>query len=156
MQLQSAKSCFPSSIQKSIQKLPNKLTTKEPKKCISYRQGKCFRAFGHVKLSAKIMKNRCNILPKIASKTMLQVVSILDPTWLHFGMVLAPKLGPSWHQNGNKNRCELGKAIFQNSCSRACASSNFQGPRGPSWEPKSTKNRSENGVQDIWHLGSDF
>ena len=88
----------PKSIQKSIQKLPNKLTTKEPKKCISYRQGQCFRAFGHVKLSTKIMKNRCNILPKLASKTMLQAESILAPTWLHFGRFLVPKLVPIWPQ----------------------------------------------------------
>ena len=39
----------PKSFHESNQKLPNKLTTQEPKKCISYRQGQCSRAFGHIK-----------------------------------------------------------------------------------------------------------
>ena len=50
-------------------------------------------------MGPKTIKNVSNILPKLAYKTVLQVGSILDPTWLHFGRVLAPKLEPSWHQN---------------------------------------------------------
>ncbi len=33
---------------------------------------------------------------------MIQVWSISEPTWLHFGWVLGPKLRPSWHQNAKK------------------------------------------------------
>ena len=60
------------------------------------------RALGYFNLRRKTIKNVSNILPKLASKTMLQVRSILEPTWLHFGMVLAPKLEPSWHQDALK------------------------------------------------------
>ena len=38
---------------------------------------------------------------------MLSVASILQPTWVHFGTVLAPILDPSWLQNSAKNRCHL-------------------------------------------------
>ena len=57
------------------------------------------RALGYLNLGPKTIKNGSNILPKLACKTMFQVGSILDPTWLHFGRVLAPKLEPNWHQN---------------------------------------------------------
>ena len=57
------------------------------------------RALGYFNLGRKTMKNVSSILPKLASKTMLQIESIWEPTWLHFGRVLAPKLEPSWHQN---------------------------------------------------------
>ena len=53
------------------------------------------RALGYLNLGRKTIKNGSNILPKLASKTMLQIRAILEPTWLHFGMVLAPKLEPS-------------------------------------------------------------
>ena len=61
-----------------------------------------FCYFAYLNLGPKTIKNGSNILPKLASKTMLQDGSILDPTWLHFGKVLAPKLEPSWHQNALK------------------------------------------------------
>ena len=38
------------------------------------------------------------MLQKVGSQSMLQLASILDPTWLHFGRVLAPEIHPSWHQ----------------------------------------------------------
>ena len=57
------------------------------------------RALGYFNLGRKTIKNVPNILPKVASKTMLQIESIWEPTWLHFGKVLAPKLEPNWHQN---------------------------------------------------------
>ena len=60
------------------------------------------RALGHVMLSTKIDKNRSNILQKTASKSMLQLGSILEPTWLHFGRVLGVKIGPSWLQMATK------------------------------------------------------
>ena len=60
------------------------------------------RALGYFNLGRKTIKNVSNILPKLASKTILQFGSILDPTRLHFGRVLAPKLEPSWHQNALK------------------------------------------------------
>ena len=50
----------------------------------------------------KTAKNVSNIHPKIASRTMLQAASILAPTWLDFGLVLAPKLKPNWHQVASK------------------------------------------------------
>ena len=49
-------------------------------------------------LSTKIDKNRLNILLKTASKSMLQLGSILEPTWLHFGRVWGVKMWPSWLQ----------------------------------------------------------
>ena len=33
---------------------------------------------------------------------MLQAESIWDPSWLHVGMVLGPKLDPKWHENALK------------------------------------------------------
>ena len=49
-------------------------------------------------MGPKIIKNEAGISQKVAPKTMLQLGSILDPTWLNFGRVLAPKLGTSWQQ----------------------------------------------------------
>ena len=54
-----------------------------------------FRASGHVELGPKIIKNRADVFQKVASKTMLQLGSILEPTWLDFGRVLAAKFGPN-------------------------------------------------------------
>ena len=56
------------------------------------------RGSSYVVLGLKIIKNRADILQKVASKNMLQLGTILDPTWLNFGRVLAPKLGPTWPQ----------------------------------------------------------
>ena len=53
-------------------------------------------------MSPKIIKNRTDILQKVGSQTMLQLASILDPTWLHFGRVLAPNLVPTWPQDALK------------------------------------------------------
>ena len=61
------------------------------------------RALGHVMLSTKIDKNQPNILQKTAPKSMLQLGSILEPTWLHFGRVLGAKMGPSWLQMAKKS-----------------------------------------------------
>ena len=49
-------------------------------------------------LSTKTDKKLLNILLKTASKSMLQLGSILEPTWLHFGRVLGVKMWPSWLQ----------------------------------------------------------
>ena len=51
-------------------------------------------------MGPKTIKNASNILPKLATKTILQFGSILDPTWLHFGRALGAKLEPHWDQNG--------------------------------------------------------
>ena len=53
-------------------------------------------------MSPKIIKNRADMLQKVGSQTMLQLASILDPTWLHFGKVLAPNLVPTWPQDALK------------------------------------------------------
>ena len=66
------------------------------KKLISTRQGRWNRALGHVTLGTKIFKNLPNIFHKTALKSMPHFWSILDPTWLHFGMLLGSKLWPSW------------------------------------------------------------
>ena len=92
----------PKSIQKSFLKLLNKLTTKIAKMLFSYYVFTIFTYFGSLNMCCKTVKNVSNIHPKIASKTMFQFASVLDPTWLHFGRVLAPKLEPSWHQNALK------------------------------------------------------
>ena len=57
-----------------------------------------FGQFASLILGPKTIKNVSNILPKLASKTMLQIGSIWEPTWLHFGRVLGTKLVPSWYQ----------------------------------------------------------
>ena len=38
-----------------------------------------------------------------------------------FLWILGAQMEPSWHPNGIKNRCLLGRAIFQNSCSGCSA-----------------------------------
>ena len=53
-------------------------------------------------MGPKIKKNRADIFQKVGSQTMLQLASILDPTWLHFGRVLALNLVPSWPQDALK------------------------------------------------------
>ena len=60
----------------------------------------------------KTVKNVSNIHPKVASQTVLQAESILAPTWLHFGLVLAPKLKPSWHQVAPKMYPESNQKII--------------------------------------------
>ena len=60
------------------------------------------RALSHVMLSTKIDKNQPNILQKTAPKSMLQLGSILEPTWFHFGRVMGAKMGPSWLQMASK------------------------------------------------------
>ena len=66
------------------------------------------RALGHVMLNTKVDKNRLNILLKTASKSMLQLGSILEPTWLHFGRVFwvknVAKLAPIGSKNRSKKR----------------------------------------------------
>ena len=52
----------------------------------------------YVVLGLEIIKNRTDVLQKVASTTMLQFGSILNQTWLNFGRVLAPKLVPIWPQ----------------------------------------------------------
>ena len=54
-------------------------------------------------MGPKIIKNRADILQKVGSQTMLQLASILDPTWVHFGRVLASKLVPTWPQDASKS-----------------------------------------------------
>ena len=60
------------------------------------------RALGHVMLCTKIDKHRPNIPQKTALKSMLQVGSILEPTWVNFGRVWGVKMGPSWLQMAPK------------------------------------------------------
>ena len=50
-------------------------------------------------MSPKIIKNRADILQKVGSQTMLQLASILDPTWLHFERILALNLVSTWPED---------------------------------------------------------
>ena len=50
-------------------------------------------------MGRKTIKNVSKILPKLATKTTLQSASILNPTWLHFGSILAAKFEPKSDQN---------------------------------------------------------
>ena len=59
----------------------------------------CFCYVGHVMLGQKINKNKSNILHNTTVTTMLQLDSILEATWPHFGMVLGVKMGPKSLQN---------------------------------------------------------
>ena len=70
------------------------------------------RALGYLYLGAKTIKNQCNNPPKLASKTMPPTGSILHQIWLHFGTVLAPKLGSSWHQNALKTEATTHQKIY--------------------------------------------
>ena len=72
------------SIKRSSQQHNNQKAKMLKKHCVLQYN----RALGHVMLSTKIDKNRLNILLETASKSMLQLGSILEPTWLHFGRVL--------------------------------------------------------------------
>ena len=53
-------------------------------------------------LRTQINKHRPNIFQKTPLKSMLQVGSNLEPTWLHFGSVLDAEMGPNWLQMGKK------------------------------------------------------
>ena len=73
-----------------------------------------------------------------------------------FLWILGAQMEPSWHQNGIKNRCLLGRAIFQNSCSGCSAG-------GPQRVPHRTVRWGtplgldcKNGIQVGMHLGIDF
>ena len=55
----------------------------------------------------KINNNCSKIFEKTALKSMLEVSSILEPTWTSFGRVLGPKMGPSWHQMAQKINVQL-------------------------------------------------
>ena len=73
-----------------------------------------------------------------------------------FLWILGAQMEPSWHQNGIKNRCLLGRAIFQNSCSGCSAG-------GPQRIPHRTVRWGtplgldcKNGIQVGMHLGIDF
>ena len=92
----------PKSIQKSFLKLLNKLTTKIAKMRFSYDDFAIFTYFGSLNMCCKTVKKVANIHPKIASKSTFKLGSILGPTWLHFGLVLAPTLKPNWHQVASK------------------------------------------------------
>ena len=77
---------------------PNNTTSKKSKmlKNHGFLYGFCY--FGHLMLGSKIVKNRPNILPKTAFKSMVQFRSILEPTWLHFERILGAKMEPSRHK----------------------------------------------------------
>ena len=96
----------PKSVQNSIQRFPNKLTTKIAKCLENLKFLYSFCYFGHLNMGPKIIKNRADILQKVGSQTMLQLASILDPTWLHFGRVLAPKLVPTSPQDTLKSHSQ--------------------------------------------------
>ena len=73
-----------------------------------------------------------------------------------FLWILGGQMEPSWHQNGIKNRCLLGRAIFQNSCSGCSAG-------GPQRVPHRTVRWGtplgldcKNGIQVGMQLGIDF
>ena len=84
--------------QKSIKRSSQQHNNQKAKMLKNYCVLQYNRALGHVMLSTKTDKNRLNILLKTASKSMLQLGSILEPTWLHFGRVLGVKMWPSWLQ----------------------------------------------------------
>ena len=97
---------FDPQIQKSTKKLykkhPNNPTIEKQKCFKTHRNLQYNRALGHVMLSTKIDKNRPNILQKTAPKSMLQLGSILEPTWPHFVPQNPPKMKPSGLQNRSK------------------------------------------------------
>ena len=53
-------------------------------------------------VDVKINKNGANSPSKTTLKSTSQLASILQPTWLHFGRVLASKLEPSWDKKPPK------------------------------------------------------
>ena len=69
---------------------------------------------------------------------------------------MAGKKEPSWHQNGIKNRCLLGRAIFQNSCSGCSAGGPQRIPHRTVRWGTSLGLDCKNGIQVGMHLGIDF
>ena len=68
----------------------------------STRQGRGNRALGHVMLAQTMCQNRANNLQKTGLKSTLQLGSILEPTWLHFGTFLDAKTGQDGTQSFQK------------------------------------------------------
>ena len=58
----------------------------------------CFCYVGNVTLGTKINKILLHTLQKTTLKTMPQLISISEPSWLHFRRVLGARMGPSWFQ----------------------------------------------------------
>ena len=56
------------------------------------------RTLGYVMLCTKINTKRPNVLQKTALKSTLQLGSILEPNWLHFGKILGIKMEARWQQ----------------------------------------------------------
>ena len=96
----------PNSIKKSFLKLFNSVTTKIVKMLFSYYVFTIFTYFGSLNMCCKTVKNVSYIQPEIASKTMFQFASVLEPNWLHFGRVLAPKLVPTSPQDTLKSHSQ--------------------------------------------------
>ena len=59
-------------------------------------QGFCYA--GHAMLDIKINENHNHIFKKTTFKTMFQLRSILEATWLRFWRIWGANLGLSWHQ----------------------------------------------------------
>ena len=70
----------------------------------------------------KSIKNRSKIYAKIDRFFDASWDRFMDEFWLIF----ASKMEGSWYQKHFKNRCKLGKAIFQKSCSHCSGGSIFK------------------------------
>ena len=115
---------------------PHNTTTKKSKMSKKHWFLYAFCYFGHLMLGSKINKKRSKINPKTALKSMLQFMSIWEPTWTHFGRVLDVKMGPSWHQIAPKIDLQIDDkydSISDRSWDR------FWSILGPNLEPKSAQ-----------------
>ena len=87
---------------KSINKSHQQHNNKKTKMFKNHWFLQYIRVLDDVTERATIHKKRPSIFQKIALKSMLQLGSILEPTWLHFGRVLGAKREPSWLQMVSK------------------------------------------------------
>ena len=79
------------------------------------------------------IKNGPNIDQKTALKPTLQLGSILEPTWLHFGRVLGSKMRPSWTKSLQKS---IFKSIRKIIMFRIALGTDFSRFWAPTWLPR--------------------
>ena len=81
-------------------------------------------------LSQQINKKRPNTYQKTPLKSAPQLGSILGPTWLHLGMVLGAKMGPSWYPIAEKS---ISKSIKKLITFRIALGTDFERFWAPTW-----------------------
>ena len=89
------------------------------------RLGASWRRFGGV-LGPNMGSKMDPRWPKMDPKINHFFDASWDRSFFGFCWILGAKMEASWYQNRFKNRCKLGKAIFQKSCSHCSGGSIFK------------------------------